>query len=781
MDLGAVRRLVWLVVLVLAATSAAEAASQTKQVLVVQSFDQAQLTYGRLTDSLKAELSRRFQQPFNFVQFSLAPPGFRVTPEDGVATYLRSLFSGGPSPDLIVTIGAPAAQFVQKYHQQLFPGTSTLLAGVDERFVRNTSLPDFVAAVPVRNDPTQMFDNMLRVLPNTTHVFVVLGTSALEQSWRDVVRRESLRYPQLTFDWASGSFSDILRHAARLPEHSAILYGMFTQDAQGAAYDEEHVLAELHAVDTAPLFGFQSYELGHGIVGGPLIPLDELSHQTADVAVRMLNGESPGQIKTSVQAAGAPIFDWRELRRWDISESRLPAGSRVLLREPTLWERGKWVWVTGGAIGLLESLLIVGLVVNLNKRRRTERLLRERKTQLRQMASELTLAEQRARGQLAKTLHDGLQQLLFVASMNLEEQVRRNSQLGTPTEPLVKAKQHLDEAIGAARSLSFELSPPLSNSSGLATALNWLAGWAHERYGLEVTVSTDPLADVARPEIRTLLFESVRELLFNVIKHAGVKSVAVEVSRGANGTLCISVADPGIGFEPSELEARFRKAHGGWGLFSIRERLALLGGRLEIDSTRGQGTRFRLFAPRDTVQGSLDTEQPAKRSTIALPSRTDDEKMPGALRIVIVDDHAELRTVLRGLLEQHSELCVVGEATDGVEAIERAHRLQPDVMLMDISLPILDGIEATRRLHVDLPHIQILGLSSHSRSGDHPHPIEQAGATGFFTKGGDIHQLIDRLLAIHRETIGIRGTRSATDSLAGVDPPHPGRASDASV
>src|SRR5215831_7853210 len=334
----ALSRSVWLVLLILAAASSGDAASEAKQILVVQSFDQAQLTFGRLTDGLKVELSRRFPQSFNFVQFSLEPPGFREATDEGVVAYLRSLFAGHRSPDLIVTIGAPAAQFVQRHGQQLFPGTPTLLAGVDERFLRNTSLPTDVAAVAVRHDPVQMIDNILRLLPDTTHLFVVLGTSVLEQSWRELIRRESSRYSRLTFDWATGSFSDVLMQAAALPEHSAILYGLYNVDAQGAAYDEEHVLAELHAVGAAPLFGFQSYELGHGIVGGPLIPLDELSNQTVDVAVRMLNGESPGQIKTSVQLPGIPTFDWNELRRWDIDESRLPSGSLVRLREPTVWE-----------------------------------------------------------------------------------------------------------------------------------------------------------------------------------------------------------------------------------------------------------------------------------------------------------------------------------------------------------------------------------------------------------------------------------------------------------
>jgi PAS domain S-box-containing protein len=382
----AVNRSVWLALLVLAAAPTAEAAGTARKILVVQTSDQAQLTYGSLTNSLKAELSRRFTQPVDFVQFTLALPGFREAPKDSVVTYLRSLFAGQGSPDLIVSIGAPAAQFVQKYGSQLFPGAPALLAGVDVRFVQNTSLPANVSTVAVSHDPSQMIDNILRLLPDTTHLFVVVGASSLEQSWREVIRREASRYPQLTLDWATGSLSDVLQRSATLPAHSAVLYALFNLDAQGAAYDEEHVLAELHAVATAPLFGFQSSQLGHGIVGGPLMSIEDLSHHAADAAVRMLNGEAPGQITTAVQVAAPPTFDWRELRRWRIDESRLPSGSLVRLREPTPWERTKWLWVSGGAIGLVESLLIAGLVINLRKRRRTERSLRESEARFRRLA-----------------------------------------------------------------------------------------------------------------------------------------------------------------------------------------------------------------------------------------------------------------------------------------------------------------------------------------------------------------------------------------------------------
>jgi PAS domain S-box-containing protein len=397
----------------------------------------------------------------------------------------------------------------------------------------------------------------------------------------------------------------------------------------------------------------------------------------------------------------------------------------------------------------------IAFVTDISARKRAENALHERTlelqhrtTQLSQMASDLTLAEQHAREQLAKTLHDGLQQLLVGAAMHLELQARRDAQQGAPpAELLVEAKHHIDEAVAAARSLSFELFPPVLHHSGLPAALKWLADWTRQKYGLDVRVTADARANSDRKDVRTLLFESVRELLFNAVKHAQAEWAAVDLRVGADDELCITVSDEGIGFDPAALADQAKSTQVGWGLFSIRERLTLLGGRLEIQSAPGQGTKFRLIAPGRSALTPIAALDPASRVAVG-PSfdRAPVVATARALRILIVDDHAAMRKALRGLLQARPELHVVAEAANGVEGIAQARAHRPDVILMDVSMPEMDGVEATRRIHAELPSIQILGLSMQLRT-DSPHAIERAGARGFFTKGIDTQRLIDDLLA----------------------------------
>ena len=380
-----------------------------------------------------------------------------------------------------------------------------------------------------------------------------------------------------------------------------------------------------------------------------------------------------------------------------------------------------------------------------------------RTTQLSQMAWDLTLAEHHAREEIARTLHDGLQQLLVIVALNLEQQLKRESEAGaTPSELLAEAKHQLDEAIAVARSLNVELFPPVLQRSGLPAALTWLANWTRDKYKLSVEILVDPAADAARRDVRTLLFESVRELLFNAVKYAQTDRVTLTLELDADDQLCITVADEGLGFEPSRLDDRSKDGQVGWGLFRIRERLTLLGGRLDIDSAPGRGTRVRLVAPRgaahDTFASTYKFNVASTDSALAID---DDGSFDEVLRILIVDDHPAVRRALREMLHQRPQLSVVGEASDGFEAIAQAYTLRPDVILMDVAMPHMDGVEATARIRADLPDIRIVGLSLLARS-EAADALEQAGADAFFVKGTDTQRLIDHLLTY-------QASRAATD------------------
>jgi PAS domain S-box-containing protein len=343
-----------------------------------------------------------------------------------------------------------------------------------------------------------------------------------------------------------------------------------------------------------------------------------------------------------------------------------------------------------------------------------------RAKQLRLLAGELTMTEHRERKRLAQVLHDGLQQYLAAAKLQV------GGLAGNPTEAKQAAtqiEQLLGESIQMSRSLSAELSPPILYERGLGAAFEWLAHMMRERYGLAVACSFQCKPDPPE-DMKILLFQSVRELLFNAVKHSGVSAAEVEM-QAQDGHLRISVSDSGGGFDPQRL-GKIGAGGGGFGLFSIRERLALLGGALEIDSASGRGSRFTMTIPHST----MIREQPPEQA----PDRE-------ALRILIVDDHSLIREGLTRLCKPEPDLKVVGQAAGGKEAIALAKELKPDVVLMDISMPGMNGIEVTAAIHQSHPEIQIIGLSMYE---DHANiqAMRQAGAVDFRSKGCSSSELL---------------------------------------
>jgi signal transduction histidine kinase len=360
-------------VLLLAAVPS-QAAPAVKQVLVLQSFDRGNLVLDHFTGNLRVDLDQGDAGPVNVIQVVVGPTGFVGAPQDAIVNFIRSTFADRPKPDLIVSIAGPAALFALKYRQQLFPDVPLLLASVDGQYLRGAQMGEHDTAVTVTNDFPGLVDDILQVLPQTRQVFMIIGSGEMGGFWRRTLEEPFTRFhDRLTFIWSDDlSLSEILQRCASLPEHSAIFYLTFGTDASGAAYADERVLADLHATANAPLFARHSVHLGTGIVGGSLLSIDDLSRRTADVALQLLAGAPARSISVPVQLPGPPTFDWRELQRWGIPESRLPAGRIVRFRGPSLWREYRLTVLSAVAVLAMQSLLIVGLLYQRRARRRAE-------------------------------------------------------------------------------------------------------------------------------------------------------------------------------------------------------------------------------------------------------------------------------------------------------------------------------------------------------------------------------------------------------------------------
>jgi PAS domain S-box-containing protein len=265
-----------------------------------------------------------------------------------------------------------------------------------------------------------------------------------------------------------------------------------------------------------------------------------------------------------------------------------------------VWRRpdGTKLFVSESAFAVKDGkgkiLYYEGTAQDITKRKEAEAKLMLYQQQLRSLASELSLAEERLRRRIAAELHDHIAQNLAISKIKLES-------LADNAEPdlfksLNEVNGLISQTIEATRSLTFEISPPVLYELGFETAVNWLAKQTRKRFGLEVEFADDGKPKPLDADIRVLLFQAVRELLVNVVKHARAKKAKVFTCR-IQKNIQITVEDNGVGFDAEAISAVNDPAKGGFGLFNIRERLDQIGGSVIINARAGKGTRITLTAP----------------------------------------------------------------------------------------------------------------------------------------------------------------------------------------
>jgi DNA-binding NarL/FixJ family response regulator len=350
--------------------------------------------------------------------------------------------------------------------------------------------------------------------------------------------------------------------------------------------------------------------------------------------------------------------------------------------------------------------------------------------QLRALAGELTMAEYRQRQYLSRLLHDGLQQHLAIAKLQVCALPGCSSQ--DEFHHAVSGVENLIvECIQVSRSLSAELSPPVLYKNGLSAGLTWLAAWMMEKHAFHVDMRFESEAGLPE-DVKILVFESVRELLFNAAKHSGEARAKVRVYPGGRGWLRIGISDEGTGFDVAGLKPAGDPG-AGFGLFSIRERIELIGGKLQIDSAPGKGSRFTLSVPLASESAAQSDLKGLSEQAGAGAAGKGPDDQGASIYVLIVDDHGLVRETLTRLIQREPDLTVVGQACDGKEAIDMAGRLKPDVILMDVKMPGVNGIEATRVIMGEVPAIRIIGLSMEGDPICEKH-MREAGAADFRDK-----------------------------------------------
>jgi PAS domain S-box-containing protein len=338
-------------------------------------------------------------------------------------------------------------------------------------------------------------------------------------------------------------------------------------------------------------------------------------------------------------------------------------------------------------------------------------LAEQRAVYIQKLAMELSKAEERERQRLAGILHDDLQQLLAYLKIKLTTQ----SAVPGGLADISMFTDLIDQCIERCRNMAHELKPFSMQNIDFLSALQSLCGRMKTMYGLEVALQSNTAPKIESSVLSSLLIRSIRELLFNVVKHSETSHATVEV--WVNGRqLLITVTDQGRGCDSTDLYEK-RNAQEAFGLFDIEDRINFLGGNMQVESKPGQGFCARLWVPSDVGSLSDGRVRPSDipdnwafelKKTAPAASHS---SFKGCVRVILADDHQILRDGLIELLESEEDITVIGTASDGRKAVHLAEVLKPDVILMDVSMPVMNGIAATQRIREFLPNICIIGLT----------------------------------------------------------------------
>jgi len=588
--------------------------AETKRILLLHSFGLDFRPWGEYSKAIRSELNRQSPWPLDIKdQLLTTARSTDENPEPPFIDYLNALEVKHPS-DLIIGIGGPAANFIQRHRDHLFPATPAVLTALEQRRVRSEALTKNDTVIPVVVNYRVVFDNILRLLPNTKQVVVINGASPNEKFWRGELGWELKPYEDrlklLYFD--DTPFETILKKASTLPPNSAIFWHLMNVDAAGVAYEGDSGLKKLFAVANAPIFSYDDGFFGGEVVGGPMHSVLESSEKTAAIAVRILSGETAGDIKTPPVLFATPKYDWRLLQRWGISESRLPPGSAVYFRDPSAWDKYRSEIMAVCALFLLQGAMIFGLLLERRRRQFAEVQSRQRMSELARI-NRLSTA-----GELTASIAHEINQPLGAIQANAEtmELILKSSSPDIDEMKEIVAdirhdQSRASEVIRRLRSLlrktpfevrDIDLNDIVRETEELVSALSAI-GVARQ---VDLRNSITPLPLPIRGD-RIQLQQVILNLIMNAVDAmsdipSAERKVTIRTARDEDLTE-ISILDAGPGIPRDKIKEVFEpffttKAEGmGMGLSIARTIIEAHDGRIWVENHVGGGADFRIQLP----------------------------------------------------------------------------------------------------------------------------------------------------------------------------------------
>jgi signal transduction histidine kinase/ABC-type uncharacterized transport system substrate-binding protein len=535
--------------------------------------------------------------------------------------YLRRKYTG-KKLDAIIAVYPPAVEFLLGAGNAAFPEVPVVACEVTsayaEKLEHSPSRRRITGEITGENSKS-ILETALRMLPGTKRVALVGGVSRTDRYSQEIARKslETFAGRLELIDLTMLPMEETLSRVASLPPDTIVYYSSIFRDGAARPFVPREALSLVSRASSAPVFGLYESYMGYGIVGGNLVSFEWSGRTAAGLALRVMSGESPGAIPFLREPGYPGLYDGRELSRWKIPYSAVPAGSTVLYRDPSLWETHRREILGVVAALSLQSILIVALLVHRSRRRKAELSLRHRTGELdrsnrelrnkasaleriqtslvanqekyRRLAGRLLTIQETERSRIARELHDDISQRLASISIETGMLDQKSGDFGEPRkEKLNKIVQDLMQISGDVHLLSRQLHPSVLNDLGLSEAMKTECTRFSRQHGIAVSYEPENVPVISSDDIKLSLYRILQEGLRNIEKHSGATEVRVRLA-GDGGVLRFELEDNGDGFSPDGEGKRE-----GLGLISMQERVHLLGGTFSLESRPGEGTVLRV-------------------------------------------------------------------------------------------------------------------------------------------------------------------------------------------
>jgi signal transduction histidine kinase len=616
-----------LVVVALAAAalivpSPARAGSRQKQVLVLYTTrrDAQIVTVGdrEIPQLLSTNLGRSVDYYSEFIDLTRSrDPEYQVAFRDFLLLKYR-----GQHFDVVIAMSTVALDFVDRYRRTLFPETPVVFF-IDRE--RPLPVADAVGIFAPLNLKVTV-DLAVALQPDISHVFVVSGADGADQSYEALARRQlQALEPRMDVTYLSAlPTKQLFARLTALPEHSMVFYLLVNRDGAGEYFHPLEYLDRVSKTANAPTYCWVGSAMDHGIVGGSLRDQRATTGAVATLALRVLRGERIESVTTSTALQHLEI-DWRQLRRWNIRTTNIPAAATIRFRESSLWERYRRQVAGTIALVLAQTALIAALLVQRRTRRRAELEARWSRAELhssyehiRDLAGRLLHAQEIERSRIARELHDDIGQELALLTIELELANGLGLDLDEEKERVAfSALSRAHHIAKVVHDLSHSLHPARLHLLGLVAALD---GLRRELSGPNVRIAfTHQNVPASLPSDTILcLFRVAQEALQNAIRHGAAREIFMRLTA-TETQLALIVIDNGVGFDVESVKG------GGLGLVSMRERLEAIDGTLLVRSSPGAGTRLEILVPYAAPHAAGEADVRWVESVAALPPLANQE------------------------------------------------------------------------------------------------------------------------------------------------------------